>query len=589
MHLPTSPYLQLLKNRLDLTNIPFSDRGSRLLVYRDRTRPDALYVKLAERLTAVSPGLSVYRNRPPFIPLLQLVDGEGVPQPFDITTYPHAVVFETPIGQFVLAFQDRETLSFGLPAGIPCGIRFVVVPDIARPDGSGGEFKSLRNCAYSTNGQLLLNRISEKGSGYDVTLAVEAQPDNAITLHIRPSLDLSRNVHPFSTTIAAAEERWHRWMERAPAVDEQYRNQYYYAWWVMGNNLLSPLGHFTRESVAPSKAHYVGAWQWDNYFHALAFRYTDAALAGDQIRFMLDHQLPDGMIPDAIYDEGAITHLEIPVAAAVTKPPIAAWVAMHTYDTTGDLSLIKDVYGPLVRNNSWWFGINDDDSDGIIQYSHPFSSGLDDSPLWDEGMPVEAVDINTYLCLQQEALAKMARLLGHDREALMWERKAQTLARRMVEHFYDADAGLFWFQKEHQRIDVLTPFSLYPLWTGKLDRAINDRLVAHLTNPASFWANHPLPTVALNDPKYDAAQMWRGPVWININYIFVEALQRSGYPKLAGDLAERTMRLVMGQNDIYEYYDPTTGLAPPKAAPMFGWSAACFIDLAIRTSRGELA
>jgi hypothetical protein len=589
MHLPSSTYLQLLRNRLDLSSIPFSDRGSRLLVYRDRTRPDALYVKLAERLTSVQPGLSVYRNRPPFIPLLQLVDGEGFPQPFEVTTYPHALIFETPIGQFVLAFQDRETLSFGMPEGVACGIRFIVVPDIARPDASGGEFKSLRNCAYSTSGQLLLNRISEKGSGYDVTLAVEAGHDDAITLHIKPGLDLARSVQPFSATVAAAEERWHRWMERAPAVDEPYRGQYYYAWWVMGVNLLSPMGYFTRESVAPSKAHYVGAWQWDNYFHALAFRYTDAALAGDQIRFMLDHQLPDGMIPDAVYDEGAITHLEIPVVAAVTKPPIAAWVAMHTYETTGDISLIKDIYDPLVRNNNWWFGINDDDSDGIIQYSHPFSSGLDDSPLWDEGMPVEAVDINTYLCIQQEALAKMAHLIGRDREAQMWERKANALVRRMVEHFYDADDGLFWFQKEHQRIPVLTPFSLYPLWTGKLDRTINDRLVAHLTDPASFWANHPLPTVALNDPKYDAAQMWRGPVWININYIFVEALQRSGYKALAADLAERTMRLVMGQNDIYEYYDPTTGLPPPKAAPMFGWSAACFIDLAVRMSRGELA
>jgi hypothetical protein len=48
------------------------------------------------------------------------------------------------------------------------------------------------------------------------------------------------------------------------------------------------------------------------------------------------------------------------------------------------------------------------------------------------------------------------------------------------------------------------------------------------------------------------------------------------------------MQLVMSQNDIYEYYHPVTGSAPPKAAPMFGWSAACFIDLAIRMSRGEI-
>ena len=117
---------------------------------------------------------------------------------------------------------------------------------------------------------------------------------------------------------------------------------------------------------------------------------------------------------------------------------------------------------------------------------------------------------------------------------------------------------------------------------------IAERLVAHLHDPKSFWTPHPLPTVAANDQKYDPLQMWRGPVWININYIFVEALGRTGYPALARDLAERTLALVMGQNDIYEYYHPVTGEAPPKAAPMFGWSAACFIDLAVRITRGEI-
>lgn len=588
MYVPTSPYLLALENRIRLDQIPFSDRGSRLLLYQDRRQPDTLYLKLAERLTALTPGLSSYRNRPPFIPRLRLVDGEGRPVPFSATTYPHAIVFQTPLGEFRAVFQDEHTLSFGLPTGVASGISFTVVPDLARPDARGGEFKSVRNCAYSTNGELVLNQVEHSGNGYDVTLTAAGDADTAIILHIQGGLDLGRAVAPFRATLAAAEERWHRWFAAVPSVHEPYRAQYYYAWWVLGNNILSPYGYFRRESVAPSKAHYVGAWQWDNYFHALAFRYTDPKLASDQIHFMLDHQLPDGMIPDAVYDEGTITQLELPVAAAVTKPPIVAWVAMHVYDQTGDLAMLRDIYEPLVRWNSWWFGLNDDDADGIVQYSHPFSSGLDDSPLWDEGMPVEAVDLNTYLCLQMEALSKMARVLGRMREATLWRSRADALARRMVEHFYDADAGLFWSQHEHRPIRVLTPFSLYPLWTGTLPTPINERLVAHLRDPAAFWSAHPLPTVALSDPRHDPHQMWRGPVWININYIFVEALQRTGYQAVAGDLAEQTMRLVMGQPDIYEYYHPVTGEPPPKAAPMFGWSAACFIDLAIRVSRGEI-
>lgn len=588
MHTPESTYLVTLENRIQLGHIPFSDRGSRLLVYQDQRIAHTLYIKLAERLTSLVPGLSSYRQRPPFVHNLRFVDGEGQPQPFELTTYPHLLLFQTPLGAFTLTFQDSRTLSFGLPPHIACGIRFSVTPDLARPDSHGGEFKSVRNCAYSTNGEVVLNSVSNNGNGYDVILTAIGDADTAITLHVQAGLELERMVLPAQTVRDAAAKRWNDWFAAVPAVDSPYRTQYYYAWWVMGNNILSPQGYFRRESVAPSKAHYVGAWQWDNYFHALAFRYTNPKLANDQLQFMLDHQQPDGMIPDAVYDEGTITQLEIPVAAAVTKPPIIAWVAMHVFNTTGDVQMLRDIYDPLVRWNSWWFGLNDDDADGIVQYSHPFSSGLDDSPLWDEGVPVEAVDLNTYLCLQMESLGRMAHILGRPRDADMWERKSRALSHRIIDHFYDKKAGMFWSQKDHKPINVSTPFNLYPLWTGNMPQEINQRLVQHLTDPASFWSTHPLPTVAVNDPKYDPNQMWRGPVWININYIFVEALKRTGYHDVAGELAERTLQLVARQDDIYEYYNPQTGQAPPKAAPMFGWSAACFIDLAIRMSRGEL-
>jgi putative isomerase len=588
LYTPESPYLRALEDRICVDKIPFSDRGSRLLVTLDPRQNSTLIIKLAERLTSVTPGLSSYRLRPPFIPSLHLVDETGRPIAFTLTSYPHALVFQTTLGEFRLVFQDERTLNMSLPDGVACGIRFTVVPDLSRPDAHGGEFKTVRNCAYSTNATVVLNRVEHNGSGYDVTLVAEGRHDAAIALHIQAGLDLDRTVMPARAALKAAEERWHRWFMAVPAVEGPYRDQYYYAWWVMGNNLMAPHGFFRRESVAPSKAHYVGAWQWDNYFHALAFRYIDKRLASDQIQFMLDHQQPDGMIPDAVYDEGTITHLEKPIVAAVTKPPIVAWVAMHVYQQTGDDQLLREIYEPLTRWNAWWFGFNDDDADGIVQYSHPFSSGLDDSPLWDVGMPVEAVDLNTYLCLQMEALGKMARILGRNRDATMWQTRADAMARRIVEHFYDSGQGLFWSQKDHTPIKVLTPFSLYPLWTGRLAPSINEQLVAHLRDPQSFWVNHPLPTVAVNDGSFDSQQMWRGPVWININYIFVEALQRTGQHDLAEDLAERTLRLVMGQNDIYEYYDPFTGQPPPKAAPMFGWSASCFIDLAIRMSRGEL-
>jgi glycogen debranching enzyme len=89
----------------------------------------------------------------------------------------------------------------------------------------------------------------------------------------------------------------------------------------------------------------------------------------------------------------------------------------------------------------------------------------------------------------------------------------------------------------------------------------------------------------MDDPKYNPAQMWRGPTWVNVNYLLIEGLQRSGYQDLAHELRRRTLDLIASRNDIYEYYDPVNGQNPPNAASMFGWSSAVFIDLAIQASR----
>jgi glycogen debranching enzyme len=91
--------------------------------------------------------------------------------------------------------------------------------------------------------------------------------------------------------------------------------------------------------------------------------------------------------------------------------------------------------------------------------------------------------------------------------------------------------------------------------------------------------------VALDDPKYEALTMWRGPTWVNVNYLLVEGLRRAGYPDTARELRQRTLDMMLGDKDIFEYYHPETGEGPPKAASTFGWSSALFIELAIEETR----
>jgi len=550
-------------------------------------KKDRLLVKLAERLTRLQPDIDAYRHRSPFIRGLSLVDAEGTPLHFEIETHPHVLHLRTGLGDFGLVFQDRCTLSFGLPPQVTAGLRFHVSPQFWEETENGGALKAVRNLAYASNGEPVHNRIIPDEWGYTVEFIVRAGGDCAIILNAQDEQALIPDPRSFSAAYAAAEARWRGWFGRVPPVAEEYRLTYAYAWWIMANNLISPRGRVAYEAMTPSKTNYVGLWLWDSAMHALAYRYVDSELARNQIRAMLACQLSDGMLPDAVYDEGIIAEIDHPVRAQVTKPPILAWAALKLHEADPDLDCLQELYVPLVRWNAWWFSMNDDDVDGLAQYNHPYSSGLDDSPLWDGGMPVESPGLNTYLCVQMGSLAVMAEALGMNAEGAMWRRRAAAIVRRMIESMWDEQAGLFHALRDEAPIPVVVPFNLYPLWTGRLPDEIRGRLIAHLTNPEEFWGKYIIPTVARDDPHYDPEMMWRGPVWANINYFFVEAMHQVGEHELARSLRGRTLRLIMNQPSIYEYYSSETGQPPATAADTFGWTAAVFVDLAIQASQEE--
>ncbi len=583
MRTQSTPYLNLLRNQIDITKVAFSNRGSRLLVYRYPAQ-SRLLIKLAERLSGLEPGLEAYLHRLPFIDNLTLINEQGDALDFSLITSPDTLYFNTEIGEFGMVFQDLRTVSIGIPANQVAGLRFRVRPDFWHTVETGGELKSMRNFGYNTNGEIIKNKINPDSGTYVVEIIVAGGADCAITLHVNPTLDVSHETLPFSKAHYQAHKRWEDWFSRVPPVDEPYQQTYAYAWWVMANNLISPLGNVAFEAMAPSKSSYIGLWLWDSALHALAFRHIDPTLARNQIRAMLAYQLPDGMVPDAIHDDGVVAEIDHPFPAEVTKPPILAWAALKLHEMAPDLDFLQEIYVPLVRWNAWWFSMNDDDVDGLVQYNHPYSSGLDDNPMWDFGMPVESPDLNTYLCVQMGSLAMIAETLGMEQEAAMWRRRAAAIVSRMIADFWDEEAGIFRTTHNGEPLPVVTPFNLYPLWTGQLPEQIKQRLIDHIRNPDEFWGEFALPTVARNDPKYDPDTMWRGPVWANVNYFFIEALSQIGEDELASELREKTLQMIIAQPGIYEFYNAETGEPPEKAANTFGWTAAVFIDLALQTT-----
>jgi len=133
-----------------------------------------LYVKLAERLTDIEGDPESYLNRPPIIQDIRLLDGKSEPLDFTTTTTPNQLTFHTRLGDFVLVYQDRRTLSWLIPSGGKAGLSFHVSPQFWQKTPDGGTFKSIRNLVYQTNGKIASNLITPRNDGYDVKFLVKA-------------------------------------------------------------------------------------------------------------------------------------------------------------------------------------------------------------------------------------------------------------------------------------------------------------------------------------------------------------------------------------------------------------------------------
>jgi glycogen debranching enzyme len=518
---------------------------------------------------------------------IALLDGDGLPIEFELESHPYALHFDTRLGRFRLAFRDHDTLAIGLPSNVAAGVGLTVSNLFPAGGAGNGDLINRRRALLHSSQRVRIEKHREEQGGVRHTLVVEGGEGVAIELAILRGDRTAEQVQPFPKTYASARARWRAWYEKVPPVSETLKAPYAYAWWVVANNMVAPLGRLEFEAMMPSKAQYYGVWNWDACFHALALRHRDPSLARDQLRVLLGEQNDEGMCPDVIHDEGIVDHLDHPIASAVTKPPVIAWAALKIHAVDPNPQFLREIYPDLKRLNSWWFTQRASDLQGMAHYSHPYSSGLDDSPLWDHGFPVVAPDLNTYLAIQMESLSAIAQLLGLANEAKSWRDGNHQLVRKMLDHLFDSSSGFFWPFHAGQPICERTPFNLYPLWTARLPEAIADLLVTRLSDPELFWGPYPLSTVARNAVSYSPMTMWRGPVWINLNYIFIEALRRVDRADLADELRRRTIELVAHNPGIYEYYNPETGRPPDTAAPIFGWTAALFIDLCIQQTRSE--
>ena len=83
-----------------------------------------------------------------------------------------------------------------------------------------------------------------------------------------------------------------------------------------------------------------------------------------------------------------------------------------------------------------------------------------------------------------------------------------------------------------------------------------------------------------HDDRYEPKRYWRGPIWINLNWLLFNGFRRYQFTDLAHQIQDDTIQLISDYG-FYEYFDARKGIEGTigLGGNNFSWTAALTIDL----------
>lgn len=331
-------------------------------------------------------------------------------------------------------------------------------------------------------------------------------------------------------------------------------------------------------------------WQWDSCFMALYAGYTPEDLNGlGNIDNLYPLQREDGY-----YGMAYNIEREESLWGERVNPPLYAWAEWLYAERTGDTSRLSRVY-PHITKFFFWLKANRRRENGLYWFEDTGSSGMDNSPRSGysaynlHGSDVCFVDLSCQQVLSARCLAKIATVLGKADEAAQFEAEADELA-ALIDNLMWSDRTNFYHDVFVSTNNKLANKTIAAFWTVISGVAKGDhlkKLIAHLTNPATFGARHPVPSLSRDDPNFNpAGGYWLGSVWPPTNYMIAKGLRAIGERALARDIVSRhltCMTELLGTADydsIWECYSPdfaapatcSGGTDKKVRADFVGWS-----------------
>lgn len=331
-------------------------------------------------------------------------------------------------------------------------------------------------------------------------------------------------------------------------------------------------------------------------------------------------------------------------STGMTQPPVTGFVLQEIYristDKKATLKFIETVIDKVYFNHDYFYKNRDPQNEGLVYIYHNWESGTDNSPIWDDiwatmnppeytferrdTTHVDAserpskreydhylyiIDIakehnysdakiaelspflvqdplfNAMLIKSNQSLIALYKLIGNNEEKInqlqKWQDKAITTFNNKL---FDEELGAYvhYDLRNEKPLRYLSSSSFSPLFANipskERTKILIKTMMAKFGNENQYLCASFDPTSERFNPK----KYWRGPVWVNLNWMLYYGLKQYGFDDIAERVKQDTIAIIE-KNGFYEYFDSRKDMHVNGSAGYggndFSWSAALFIDL----------
>ena len=328
--------------------------------------------------------------------------------------------------------------------------------------------------------------------------------------------------------------------------------------------------------------YYTQMWDWDGFFIGVHWANQDAADA----KYLRDWVLGFASSADAEgYVAGCITPKgPRPLFGKFAMKPFLAQGALLASQSLHDYEWLRPVWPAMQRVLEYRKRTQFDAKWGLWFWDNAMQSGADNNAALSndpkDQSAILAVDASIYAMREYLAMAALADELGDQTQARIYRHEALVTRRAILRQLWSAKDGMFWNRRRDTGaiVQTISWSNFLPLVDGLLSRGEGRRMIRlHLLNPAEMRSEYGFRSLSKSEAAYNNEAIihpysnWRGPIWINVNFLDWIALRRYGFlsdsRRLAITLAGVLHRDIAKWGSMHEDYSAETGkgLAPTVA------------------------